>query len=88
MVKTIENQMIRNRLAGGEFDLKLNIKGKQIPEKSQSVLLGLNCNRDMSWTGHTERIIEKYNKKVGGLAKACGFLDKKQLVKAFLISHL
>ena len=75
MVKTIENQMIRNRLAGGDFDLELNIKGKKIPEKSQGVLLGLNCDRDMSWKGQTERIIEKYNKKVCGLAKPCGFFD-------------
>ena len=61
-------------IAGGEFDLKLNIKGKKIPEKSQGVLLGLNCDCDC-WKGQTERIIEKYNKKVCGLAKACGFLD-------------
>ena len=74
MVKTIENQMIANRLSvyatktqvmhirtkqkitqmlktGGEFDLKLTIKGKEIHEKSKGLLLGLNWDRDIGWTG-------------------------------------
>ena len=71
MVSTIENQIIANRLnatktqvmclrtkqknTGGEYDLKLKIKGKEVPEKSQDVLLGLNW--DMGWTeswGHVD----------------------------------
>ena len=58
---------------GGEFDLKLTIKGKEIHEKSKGVLLGLNWDRDMGWTGQVARVTEKYNKKVGGIVKACGF---------------
>ena len=45
----------------------------------------------MGWTGQVERVAEKYDKKVGRIVKACGFLDfkhKKQLVEACLISHL
>ena len=45
----------------------------------------------MGWTGQMEKITEKYNKKVGGIARACKFLDfkhRKQLMEACIILHL
>ena len=50
---------------GGKFDLELTIKGKQIPKQKKVVVLGLNWDRDMGWTGHVEQVLEKYNKQVG-----------------------
>ena len=40
--KQQKKQMLK---AGGEYDLKLTIKGKEIPEKNQRVLLGLNSEQ-------------------------------------------
>ena len=55
-------------------------------------MLGLNWVETWDgWTGQIVKITEKYNKKVGGIARTCKFLDfkhRKQLVEACLISHL
>ena len=45
----------------------------------------------MGWTGQMEKLIEKYSKKVGGIARACKFLDfknRKQIMEACLVLHL
>ena len=43
--KQRRTQMLK---AGGEFELTLTKKGKDIP-KSKGILLGLSWDRDMSW---------------------------------------
>ena len=64
-----------NQALSHVYKNQLSIKDKDIPEKSKGVLLGLSWDRDMSWIGQMEIITVKYNKKVGGIMKVCGFLD-------------